>query len=1187
MPTPTRRRSRRVRFASHVEALECRRLLSGYDLSVVAAWDDVVAGGTEVSVVRDVTVGSDPAAPDGVTVAFNTSSVTPQSQFADAIFVADAPGDGPTGPIELLQGGFNPNREYLGPQLNENGELVYQFRNNTPFGQFDSINVQTLATGDSRLVVSDTNSQPTANFPSIGRYEVLASPSIADDGSVAWVGEVRNSFGTPSTVVPVLRPGDPRGEEVIDRVYEPALTSVDSVRVGDGGVRTFVYTPGPEQLRFGDGGALLATIAWSDLGDNPGIAGDGRLAAFSITQNVLNVTDGKESTGPGIFVAVADGSPLVGDPLIFRVAGVAGNGQLDPGETFEDDNDNGVFDPGEADVGPFAGFDVDSPIGVATLGAGSTGYTLAFLATPADGSAGGGQALYTLRLNTAATGQPTIERVQRVAGVGDVLPDGVGTIGNIRLHDPISDAGDLAFAVDLAGSGLTAAVLARPDPIGVFVVSTHGFGADTLLDLGPLGTAEFPIFGTTEFRDQFSGIVDRFIEMPADGSLFDGAIDGYAPAWASSDGWLAAITGRGLERFLFGAAFPAFATGNPSLAGNLLKLSKIFGQLAEAGLDKAEKIALKTADEVVARVVDQFPDPQATQDGIDKIHLVGHSRGGAVNAQAAFELGQLGYRVEQVTALDGYSTDWPFPAGFLGDIPIDDRITQAGDNVGRSVNYRVEDGLQVLAAQMLTGVFNSLTAKFGFDPVGSGLAEDVASVFLDARAPVRPAFDVNQVLPGYDLTVPGVDLSSGESNHITVTYYYANSGTDPDAPQPYIEDNFIGQNKDTPAGGAAPPPLRARGPTPANDAADPDAGLVPGVSDGGFQAIGALIADAQDTPVPDLGDDGFESILDLFRDPGVLLSQVWDFAGDVTLAETSPGDWAARVLADADGVGRLGQQVGVPAAASTLSFDLAVEDPGDPGDPAGRLAVTLGTDVLTEIDLAAFADGPVTLDVPAALAGLYADLEFVLIDAAAGAGVAIDDVRLTDGSDTTPPALVGGEYLFDTPLRPEIRLDFSEDVGVGFDLSDAAAITLTNLTTGDVYPAADLLVSLGVGGDSATVTLAGNPPADGNWRLGLDPAAVADAAGNALAGDATLDFFVLAGDFNRNRVVNTQDLLTVLQNFGTAQTLSGGDATYNGLVNTQDLLAVLQRFGQSLPPPAASLFGRGGDAGGDEDDLLR
>lgn len=80
---------------------------------------------------------------------------------------------------------------------------------------------------------------------------------------------------------------------------------------------------------------------------------------------------------------------------------------------------------------------------------------------------------------------------------------------------------------------------------------------------------------------------------------------------------------------------------------------------------------------------------------------------------------------------------------------------------------------------------------------------------------------------------------------------------------------------------------------------------------------------------------------------------------------------------------------------------------------------------------------------------------------------------------------------------------------------------------------------------------------------------VQDASGNLLlASSATpLIFHVLAGDANRDKLVNFDDLLIVAQNYGTSgNTFSQGNFDYSvdGIVNFDDLLIVAQQYGTSL-----------------------
>ena len=172
-------------------------------------------------------------------------------------------------------------------------------------------------------------------------------------------------------------------------------------------------------------------------------------------------------------------------------------------------------------------------------------------------------------------------------------------------------------------------------------------------------------------------------------------------------------------------------------------------------------------------------------------------------------------------------------------------------------------------------------------------------------------------------------------------------------------------------------------------------------------------------------------------------------------------------------------------------------------------------------------------------------------------------------ADVDAPLVTGAAFEFES--RQAVTFDFDENVAASLEPGD---VVVANLTTGDSFsPDA---VEYDAATDTAAFTFDAPLP-DGNYAATLAAGTAQDAAGNPLADPQTLDFFVLAGDFNRDRVINTQDLLTVIQSFGTPQALGGGDANYDGIVNTQDLLAVIQKFGQTLPPPAATLFGAGDD----------
>src|SRR6185312_2569192 len=112
-------------------------------------------------------------------------------------------------------------------------------------------------------------------------------------------------------------------------------------------------------------------------------------------------------------------------------------------------------------------------------------------------------------------------------------------------------------------------------------------------------------------------------------------------------------------------------------------------------------------------------------------------------------------------------------------------------------------------------------------------------------------------------------------------------------------------------------------------------------------------------------------------------------------------------------------------------------------------------------------------------------------------------------------------------------------------------------------------VRIGVGDDGVTVTVgfpgySGGVLPDGNYRVTLAAGAMHDAAGNPLGRDFAFDFFVLAGDMNRDRVVNFDDLLVVAKNYNkTGATWALGDLDGNGVVNFDDLLLLAKAYNGS------------------------
>jgi ELWxxDGT repeat protein len=163
-------------------------------------------------------------------------------------------------------------------------------------------------------------------------------------------------------------------------------------------------------------------------------------------------------------------------------------------------------------------------------------------------------------------------------------------------------------------------------------------------------------------------------------------------------------------------------------------------------------------------------------------------------------------------------------------------------------------------------------------------------------------------------------------------------------------------------------------------------------------------------------------------------------------------------------------------------------------------------------------------------------------------------------TDDATPQVFGG--VFNADLH-EIVLPVTETLAGAIP---AGAFTLRNSGTNAIIPNASLQITFNNTDSAIHIrSLSGVLP-DGNYRLTIAANQLADRAGNLLAG-TTLDFFVLAGDLNRDRNVNFDDLLILAQNYGqTGRTFSQGNLDYSadGLVGFDDLLLLAQRYGSSI-----------------------
>jgi hypothetical protein len=147
-----------------------------------------------------------------------------------------------------------------------------------------------------------------------------------------------------------------------------------------------------------------------------------------------------------------------------------------------------------------------------------------------------------------------------------------------------------------------------------------------------------------------------------------------------------------------------------------------------------------------------------------------------------------------------------------------------------------------------------------------------------------------------------------------------------------------------------------------------------------------------------------------------------------------------------------------------------------------------------------------------------------------------------------------------------LRYTFTKDVRATLDPADLQVQTVP----GGARVAAES-VAYDVETNTATFTFAGALP-NGNYRAVLVASGVTDAADRQLTANHVTDFFVLAGDVNRDRSVNGTDFALLAGNFGkTGMTYGQGDLNGDGNVNGTDFAILAGNFGKTVPAPAAAV----------------
>jgi hypothetical protein len=165
-------------------------------------------------------------------------------------------------------------------------------------------------------------------------------------------------------------------------------------------------------------------------------------------------------------------------------------------------------------------------------------------------------------------------------------------------------------------------------------------------------------------------------------------------------------------------------------------------------------------------------------------------------------------------------------------------------------------------------------------------------------------------------------------------------------------------------------------------------------------------------------------------------------------------------------------------------------------------------------------------------------------------------------TDNSPPLVTAAIQQFEVaPFGIIFTLD--QDVLGSVDASD---VVVKNLATNVTYPIGKTFYDPAT--HRAGYGIAAGTLPDGNYRATLLAGSLKDASLNPLAADYKFDFYVLAGDANRDRKVDAADLGILSLNWqGTGKTFSQGDFNYDGKVDINDLYILSSRWKQTLAPP--------------------
>jgi hypothetical protein len=160
------------------------------------------------------------------------------------------------------------------------------------------------------------------------------------------------------------------------------------------------------------------------------------------------------------------------------------------------------------------------------------------------------------------------------------------------------------------------------------------------------------------------------------------------------------------------------------------------------------------------------------------------------------------------------------------------------------------------------------------------------------------------------------------------------------------------------------------------------------------------------------------------------------------------------------------------------------------------------------------------------------------------------------------PAPVIQAVVFDPGMPSTLRVVFNTDVSNSLLANKFTLFGPGNPSVKSFsYDAATNMALLSLGTTS---------PLNGDYQLWIVPTNVYNLAGVTLQGPTTFNFSYMAGDANRDRSVDFNDLVSLAQNYNTSggKGWAEGDFTGDGNVDFNDLVKLAQNYNTSLDGPA-------------------